>query len=55
MSMDRNQSITAFFGMVSEVVLKPGEFDFEEASKLLNCEGGEIYYLVAGHLRLDEL
>ena len=52
MSMDRNQSITAFFGMVSEVVLKPGEFDFEEASKLLNCEGGEIYYLVAGHLGL---
>ena len=33
MSMDRNQSIVAFFGMVSDIVLKPGDFDFEEASK----------------------
>ena len=52
MSMDRNQSIAAFFSMVSEVVLKPGDFDFEEASKVLNCEGGEIYFLVSGHLGL---
>ena len=52
MSMDREQSITAFFSMVSDIVLKPGDFDFEEASKVLNCEGGEIYYLVAGHLGL---
>ena len=34
----RNQSIVAFFGMVSDIVLKPGDFDFEEASKILNCE-----------------
>ena len=52
MSMDRNQSIVAFFGMVSDIVLKPGDFDFEEASKILNCEGGEIYFLVSGHLGL---
>ena len=53
MSMDRNQSITAFFGLVADVVLKPGrDFDFEEASNLLKCEGGEIYYLVSGHLGL---
>ena len=52
MSMERNQSIVAFFSMVSEVVLKPGDFDFEEASKVLNCEGGEIYFLVSGHLGL---
>lgn len=52
MSMEREQSITAFFSMVSDIVLKPGDFDFEEASKVLNCEGGEIYYLVAGHLGL---
>ena len=52
MSMDKNQSIVAFFTMVSDVVLKPGEFDFEEASKVLNCEGGEIYFLVSGHLGL---
>ena len=52
MSLDKFESIVAFFGMVSEVVLKPGEFDFEEASKVLNCEGGEIYFLVSGHLGL---
>jgi Ca2+-binding EF-hand superfamily protein len=52
MSMDRNHSIVAFFSIVSDVVLKPGEFDFEEASKVLNCEGGEIYFLVSGHLGL---
>ena len=52
MAMERVQSITAFFSMVSDVVLKPGDFDFEEASKVLDCEGGEIYYLVAGHLGL---
>ena len=52
MSMDKNQSIVTFFTMVSDVVLKPGEFDFEEASKVLNCEGGEIYFLVSGHFGL---
>jgi len=52
MSIDRNQSIGQFFSMVSDIVLKPGEFDFEEASKVLNCEGGEIYYLVSGHFGL---
>ena len=52
MSMDRNQSISQFFSMVSDIILKPGEFDFEEASKELDCEGGEIYYLVSGHLGL---
>ena len=43
MSMDRNQSIVAFFSIVSDVVLKPGEFDFEEASKVLNCEGRNLF------------
>ena len=52
MSMERNQSISQFFSMVSDIILKPGEFDFEEASKELDCEGGEIYYLVSGHLGL---
>ncbi len=52
MSMDRNQSISEFFSMVSDIILKPGEFDFEEASQVLSCEGGEIYYLVSGHLGL---
>lgn len=52
MSTDKLSAIAQFFALVSDVVLKPGEFDFEEASKVLNCEGGEIYYLVSGHLGL---
>ena len=52
MSMDLNQSLGQFFSMVADIVLKPGDFDFEEASKILNCEGGEIYYLVSGHFGL---
>ena len=35
--------------------MKPGDFDFEEASVRLNCEGGEIYFLVAGHLGVMSL
>ena len=31
------------------------DFDFEEASERLNCEGGEIYFLVAGHLGVMSL
>ena len=50
MSMDRSEAFEKFFSLLGDVVLKPGEFDFELASQSLNCEGGEIYYLVAGHL-----
>ena len=52
MSTDKMSAIAKFFALVSDVVLKPGDFDFEEASRGLNCEGGEIYYLVSGHLGL---
>ena len=37
---------------VSDIVLLPGDFDFIAASERMNCEGGEIYYLVSGHLGL---
>ena len=50
MSMERTEAFEKFFSLLGDVVLKPGEFDFELASQSLNCEGGEIYYLVAGHL-----
>ena len=50
MSMERPEAFKKFFSLLGDVVLKPGEFDFELASQSLNCEGGEIYYLVAGHL-----
>ena len=52
MSTDKMSAIT-IFALVSDVVLKPGEFDFEEASRVFNCEGGEIYYLVSGHLAMS--
>ena len=40
-----------FFELLSDIVLRP-DFDFEAASERMQCEGGEIYYLVAGHLGL---
>ena len=50
MAMEKPDAFERFFSLLGDVVLKPGEFDFELASQSLNCEGGEIYYLVAGHL-----
>ena len=50
MEMSREDAFERFFSLLSDLVLKPGDFDFEEASERLNCEGGEIYFLVAGHL-----
>ncbi|RAH16489.1 MAG: hypothetical protein CMB20_000260 [Methanobacteriota archaeon] len=55
MEMPREKAFEKFFNLLSDLVLKPGDFDFEEASKRLNCEGGEIYFLVAGHLGVMSL
>jgi len=55
MDMEREQAFEKFFFLLSDLVLKPGDFDFEEASQRLNCEGGEIYFLVAGHLGVMSL
>ena len=55
MEMPREQAFEKFFSLLSDLVLKPGDFDFEEASQRLNCEGGEIYFLVAGHLGVMSL
>lgn len=52
MAMPRESAMIQFFELLSDIVLLPGEFDFEAASKRMQCEGGEIYYLVAGHLGL---
>ena len=52
MSMPREQAMVQFFDLLSDIVLRPGDFDFEAASERMQCEGGEIYYLVAGHLGL---
>ena len=50
MEMSREDAFEKFFTLLSDLVLKPGDFDFELASERLSCEGGEIYFLVAGHL-----
>ena len=55
MEMSREDAFEKFFTLLSDLVLKPGDFDFEEASERLNCEGGEIYFLVAGHLGVMSL
>ena len=55
MGMPRNEAMIQFFEFLSDIVLQPGDFDFEAASERMACEGGEIYYLVAGHLGLMSL
>lgn len=52
MAMTRQDAMVKFFDYLSDIVLQPGDFDFEAASERMACEGGEIYYLVAGHLGL---
>ena len=55
MEMSRENAFEKFFTLLSDLVLQPGDFDFEMASERLSCEGGEIYFLVAGHLGLMSL
>ena len=55
MEMPREEALEKFFSLLSDLVLKPGDFDFQLASERLNCEGGEIYFLVAGHLGVMSL
>jgi len=52
MEMNLSDALSKFFATVSDIVLLPGDFDFVAASERMNCEGGEIYYLVSGHLGL---
>ena len=52
MAMNRFEAMENFFAQLSDIVLTDGEFDFEAASERMQCEGGEIYFLVAGHLSL---
>ena len=52
LAMNQREAMVKFFSLLSDIVLLPGEFNFEAASERMQCEGGEIYYLVAGHLGL---
>ena len=53
MSMDSKQALSKALEHLADIILRPGEFDFEAASERLQCEGGEIYFLIFGHLKID--
>ncbi len=50
LDMSPNEALLLFLEMTSDLHLADGDFDFETASQRMNCEGGEIYYLVSGNL-----
>ncbi|MBT4407096.1 MAG: hypothetical protein HOC79_04410 [Euryarchaeota archaeon] len=53
--MDPHAALAAFIELTADLHLSEGEFDFEAASERMNCEGGEIYYLVVSHFGLTAL
>ncbi|MFL2950895.1 MAG: hypothetical protein ACJZ56_09720 [Candidatus Thalassarchaeaceae archaeon] len=55
MLMDSKQALSKALEHLADIILQPGEFDFEAASERLQCEGGEIYFLIFGHLNLMAL
>ena len=55
MAMDSKQALSKTLEHLADIILRPGEFDFEAASDRLQCEGGEIYFLIFGHLNLMAL
>ena len=55
MSMESKQALSKALEHLADIILRPGEFDFEAASERLQCEGGEIYFLIFGHLNLMAL
>lgn len=55
LEMSPNEALMLFMEMTSDLHLAPGDFDFETASQRMNCEGGEIYYLVIGNLGMMKL
>ena len=52
MAMNRFEAMENFFAQLSDIVLTAGEFDFEAYLSMTGIAGGEIYFLVAGHLSL---
>ena len=55
LDMSPNEALLLFMEMTSDLHLADGDFDFETASQRMNCEGGEIYYLVSGNLGMMKL
>jgi hypothetical protein len=55
LDMDSESALLLFLELTSDLHLAQGDFDFNTASERMNCEGGEIYFLVVGHLGMLEL
>ena len=55
LDMDSESALLLFLELTSDLHLAKGDFDFNTASERMNCEGGEIYFLVVGHLGMLEL
>jgi hypothetical protein len=55
LDMDSESALLLFLELTSDLHLTKGDFDFNTASERMNCEGGEIYFLVVGHLGMLEL
>ena len=55
LEMDSESALLLFLELTSDLHLAKGDFDFNTASERMNCEGGEIYFLVVGHLGMLEL
>ncbi|MDC0056299.1 zinc ribbon domain-containing protein [Deltaproteobacteria bacterium] len=55
LEMDSESALSLFLELTSDLHLAKGDFDFNTASERMNCEGGEIYFLVVGHLGMLEL
>jgi hypothetical protein len=55
LDMDSESALFLFLELTSDLHLAKGDFDFNTASERMNCEGGEIYFLVVGHLGMLEL
>jgi len=48
-NIDRHVALARFIELTADLHLSKEEFDFSAASERMNCEGGEIYYLVVSH------
>ena len=51
--IDRHVALARFIELTADLHLSSEEFDYSAASERLNCEGGEIYYLVISHFRFS--
>ena len=53
--IDRHVALARFIELTADLHLSSAEFDYTAASERLNCEGGEIYYLVVSHFRFSAM